>query len=76
MSIKRAPPPPTEEGFDISVDDLKQIMELRKKEAVEHIAQLGGHDQLVRRLQTSETAGQWTNYLLFKINFSSLLVIF
>ena len=59
MSIKRAPPPPTEDGFEISVDDLKQLMELRKTEAIEHLVQhLGGHEQLVRRLQTSETAGR------------------
>ena len=58
MSIKRVPPPPTEDGFDISVDDLKQLMELRKKEAVDHLTQLGGHEQLVRRLQTSDTAGR------------------
>lgn len=58
MSIKRGAPPPTEEGFEISVDDLRQLMELRKKEATEHLTQkIGGTERLLHCLQTSDTAG-------------------
>lgn len=57
MSIKQATSQPIEDGFEITVDELKQLMELRKKEAIDHLAQLGGHEQLSRRLQTSESAG-------------------
>lgn len=43
--------------FGISLDELKQMMELRKSEAITNLQNIGGIDKLCQKLRTSPTEG-------------------